>query len=163
MTPKILTLGDLLVEVMRKELDQPLSRAADFVGPFPSGASAIFIDAAARLGGQTGYIGVAGPDDFGECVVGRLREDGVDTSHIRYAAGYTTGTAFVAYRSDGSRKFVYHLSQSAAAQLKPDDVDPEYVRSAAFVHITGSALSMNESVRQACYKAVKAVKESEVA
>jgi sugar/nucleoside kinase (ribokinase family) len=160
MTPKILTLGDLLVEVMRKELDQPLSRAADFVGPFPSGASAIFIDAAARLGGSTGYIGVAGPDDFGECVVGRLREDGVDTSHLRYAPGYTTGTAFVAYRSDGSRKFVYHLSQSAAAQLKPDDIDPAYVRGAAFVHITGSALSMNESVRQACYKAVKVVKDA---
>jgi sugar/nucleoside kinase (ribokinase family) len=160
MTPKILTLGDLLVEVMRKELDQPLSRAADFVGPFPSGASAIFIDAAARLGGSTGYIGVAGLDDFGECVVGRLREDGVDTSHIRYAPGYTTGTAFVAYRSDGSRKFVYHLSQSAAAQLKPDDIDPDYVRGAAFVHITGSALSMNESVRQACYKAVKVVKDA---
>jgi tagatose kinase len=158
--PKILTLGDLLVEVMRKELDQPLSRAADFVGPFPSGASAIFIDAAARLGGSTGYIGVAGPDDFGECVVGRLREDGVDTAHIRHAPGYTTGTAFVMYRSDGSRKFVYHLSQSAAAQLSPDDVDPDYVRGAAFVHITGSALAMNESVRQACYKAVKSVKEA---
>jgi tagatose kinase len=160
MTPKILTLGDLLVEVMRKELDQPLSRAADFVGPFPSGASAIFIDAAARLGGSTGYIGVAGLDDFGECVVGRLREDGVDTGHIRQAPGYTTGTAFVMYRSDGTRKFVYHLSQSAAAQLNPDDVDLDYVRGAGYVHITGSALAMNESVRQACYKAIKTVKEA---
>lgn len=160
MRPQILTLGDLLVEVMRKELDQPLSRAADFVGPFPSGASAIFIDAAARLGGSTGYIGVAGADDFGECVVDRLRADGVDTSRVRYAPGYTTGTAFVAYRSDGSRKFVYHLSQSAAAQLNPDDIDPEYVQGAAFVHITGSALSMNESVRQACYKAVQLVKDA---
>jgi sugar/nucleoside kinase (ribokinase family) len=153
-------MGDLLVEVMRKELDQPLSRPADFAGPFPSGASAIFIDAAARLGGSTGYIGVAGQDDFAECVVGRLRTDGVDTSHVRYAPGYTTGTAFVAYRSDGSRKFVYHLSQSAAAQLKPEDVDANYVQAAAFVHITGSALSMNESVRQACYKAVKVIKEA---
>ncbi len=160
MTPAILTMGDLLVEVMRKELDQPLSRPADFAGPFPSGASAIFIDAAARLGGSTGYIGVAGQDDFAECVVGRLRTDGVDTSHVRYAPGYTTGTAFVAYRSDGSRKFVYHLSQSAAAQLKPEDVDANYVQAAAFVHITGSALSMNESVRQACYKAVKVIKEA---
>ncbi len=51
-TPTILTMGDLLVEVMGKELDQPLSSAADLVGPFPSGASAIFIDAAARLGGS---------------------------------------------------------------------------------------------------------------
>ncbi len=160
MTPQILSLGELLVEVMRKELDQPLSRTADFIGPFPSGAPAIFIDAAARLGSSTGFIGVVGTDDFGECVVGRLREDGVDTSYIRCVSGYTTGTAFVAYRSDGSRKFVFHLPQSAAAQLNPDDVDPMYVQRAAFIHITGSALSINENVRQACYKAVKVIKDA---
>jgi sugar/nucleoside kinase (ribokinase family) len=156
--PQVLTLGDLLVEVMRKELDQPLSKAADFVGPFPSGAAAIFIDAVARLDGSAGCIGVAGADDFGDCVVGRLREDGVDTTHIRIAPGYTTGTAFVAYRSDGSRKFVFHLPQSAAALLGPDDVDAEYVAEAAFLHITGSVLSMSESARQACYKAVRLCK-----
>jgi sugar/nucleoside kinase (ribokinase family) len=151
---RVLTLADLLVEVMRKELDQPLSKAADFVGPFPSGAAAIFIDAVARLGGSAGCIGVAGADDFGDCVVGRLREDGVDTTHIRIAPGYTTGIAFVAYRRDGSRKFVFHLPQSAAALLGPDDVDAEYVAEAAFLHITGSVLSMSESARQACYKAI---------
>jgi sugar/nucleoside kinase (ribokinase family) len=160
MPTKIITLADLLVEVMRKELDRPLSRAADFVGPFPSGAAAIFIDAAARLGGDTGCIGVIGADDFGECVVGRLQDDGVDTSHVRTAPGYTTGIAFVAYRSDGSRKFVFHLPQAAASLLGPQDVDGEYVRKAAFVHVTGSVLSMSESARQACYEAVRLCKSS---
>jgi tagatose kinase len=158
MAPKIIALADLLVEVMRKELDRPLSRAADFVGPFPSGAAAIFIDAAARVGGDTGCIGVVGADDFGECVVGRLQEDGVDTSHVRTAAGYTTGIAFVAYRSDGSRKFVFHLPQAAASLLGPQDVDEAYVRGAAFIHVTGSVLSMSESARQACYQAVRLCK-----
>jgi tagatose kinase len=156
--PDIITLGDLLVEVMRKELDRPLSEAADFVGPFPSGAAAIYIDAAARLGGDTGCIGVVGADDFGECVVGRLRRDGVDTSQVRTAAGYTTGIAFVAYRSDGSRKFVFHLPQAAASLLGPQDVDPAYVGGTAFLHITGSVLSMSESARQACYEAVRICK-----
>lgn len=160
MSPKVIVLGDVLVEVMRKELDQPLSRAADFVGPFPSGAACIFIDAVARLGESAGCIGVAGADDFGDCVVDRLEADGVDTIHLRRAAGYTTGIAFVAYRSDGSRKFVFHLPQSAAALLGPDDVDPRYVARAAFVHVTGSVLSMSESARQACYKATRAIKQA---
>ena len=39
--PKVIALGELLVEVMRTEVDQPLSRPGEFVGPFPSGATAI--------------------------------------------------------------------------------------------------------------------------
>jgi sugar/nucleoside kinase (ribokinase family) len=160
MTPQVLVLGDVLVEVMRKELDQPLSKAADFVGPFPSGAACIFIDAVARLGGPAGCIGVAGTDDFGDCVVDRLRADGVDITHLRRAPGYTTGIAFVAYRSDGSRKFVFHLPQAAAALLGPEDVNTDYVASARFVHVTGSVLSMSESARQACYQATRTCKEA---
>lgn len=160
MSPNILVLGDVLVEVMRKELDQPLSRAADFVGPFPSGAALIFIDAAARLGGSTGAIGVAGADELGDCVVNRLVEDGVDTAHLRRAPGYTTGIAFVAYRSDGSRKFVFHLPQAAASLLSPDDLNPTYLAGARFLHITGSVMSMSASAREACYRAVAMVKEA---
>ena len=158
MFPQILSLGDILVEVMRKDLDKPLDAPADFTGPYPSGASAIFIDAAARLGGSCGYIGKVGADDFGACVVNRLRDDGVDIAHIKAVAGYTTGIAFVMYRSDGSRKFVFHLPQSAAALLGSADVPVDVVRAAKFVHITGSALSINASVRNACYRVIELCK-----
>ena len=158
MPPKVIALGELLVEVMRKDVDQPLSEPGEFVGPFPSGAPAIFIDAVARLGVSAGFIGVVGDDAFGDCVVGRLRVDGVDTTYVHTAPGYTTGIAFVSYRGDGSRNFVFHLPQAAAALLGPDDVDPAYIAQAAFVHITGSALSISESARQACYKAIRACK-----
>ena len=68
MEPQVIALGELLVEVMRVDVDQPLSRPGAFVGPFPSGAPAIFIDAVARLGVSTGFIGVVGRDAFGQCV-----------------------------------------------------------------------------------------------
>jgi sugar/nucleoside kinase (ribokinase family) len=112
------------------------------------------------LGVPSGFVGVVGADDFGECVVGRLRADGVDTAHVRTAPGYTTGIAFVAYRGDGSRKFVFHLPQSAAALLSPDDVHASYVSGADFVHVTGSALSIGESAHRACMKAVRLCKEA---
>jgi sugar/nucleoside kinase (ribokinase family) len=158
--PRIIAIGELLVEVMRQQLDQPLSQSGEFVGPFPSGAPAIFADAVARLGVPAGFIGVVGADAFGDCVVGRLRADGVDTAHIRRAPGYTTGIAFVSYRGDGSRSFLFHLRQAAAALLSTADVDPRYVGQAAFLHVTGSALSFSESARQACYAAVEACKRS---
>ena len=156
--PQVIALGELLVEVMRVDVDQPLDEPGEFVGPYPSGAPAILCDAVARLGVPAGFIGVVGADDFGRCVLGRLRDDGVDTTHVRTAPGYTTGIAFVSYRGDGSRSFVFHLPQAAAALLGPEDVDPAYVAGARFVHITGSALSIGESTRQACYKAVRLCK-----
>ena len=160
MKPKVIAIGELLVEVMRTAVDRPLSLPDQFVGPYPSGAPAIFADAAARLGVETGFIGVVGADAFGENVTSRLVADGVDTMHIRTEHGYTTGVAFVAYRDDGGRDFVFHLRQSAAALLSPQDVDPTYVAGAQFIHVTGSALSVSESARQACYKAIRLCKAS---
>jgi sugar/nucleoside kinase (ribokinase family) len=160
MMPDVIALGELLVEVMRKQVDRPLSQPDDLIGPFPSGAPAIFIDAAARLGVTTGFIGVTGADAFGQCVRDRLGTDGVDVAHIRIASGYTTGIAFVSYRGDGSRDFLFHLPQSAAALLGPDDIDPDYVARAAFIHVTGSALSVSPSMRAACYKAVRICKSA---
>jgi sugar/nucleoside kinase (ribokinase family) len=164
MPPRVISLGELLVEVMRPGVDQPLSKPGQFVGPFPSGAPAIFIDAAARLGESTGFIGVVGgdiqgtSDAFGTCILDRLSEDEVDTTFVRTAPGYTTGTAFVSYRRDGSRSFVFHLPHSAAALLEPEDIDAAYLCGAQFLHVTGSALSISESARQACYKAVRLCK-----
>jgi tagatose kinase len=158
MTPHVLSIGELLVEVMRTGVDQPLSEPGPFVGPFPSGAPAIFIDAVARLGVSTGFIGAVGADAFGDCVISRLQADGVETSQVRTLPGMTTGIAFVSYQRDGSRSFVFHLPQSAAAQITPENVDAAYVSGAQFLHITGSALATSEGMRQACYRAVELCK-----
>ena len=156
--PRVLALGELLVEVMRKELDLPLDRPGELVGPFPSGAPAIFASAVARLGAPAGIIGVVGADDFGDCVVSRLRSDGVDTTHVRVVADHPTGVAFVAYSGDGRRHFVYNLATSAASLLSPGDVLPDYVAAAAFVHVAGSTLAVSRSSRESCYKAAATCK-----
>ena len=44
----IVTIGSMFVEIMRKELEKPLSMPADFTGPYPSGDIAIFLNAAPR-------------------------------------------------------------------------------------------------------------------
>ncbi len=152
------TIGELLVEVMRKEVDVPFTEPADFVGPFPSGAPAIFIDQAARLGAKSAIVGTVGEDDFGKVLLERLRADGVDVSGVRSLKGYTTGVAFVTYFSDGSRKFIFHLPHSAAAQISWEQVDEKMLQGLKFFHVMGSALSMSESCREACYRAVEIVK-----
>jgi tagatose kinase len=159
MKVEVVSLGELLVEIMRKELDKPLYAPADFIGPFPSGAPAIFIDAIARLGHSAGFVGAIGNDDFGKCILDRFKRDGVDSKYVKVMDNQTTAVAFVMYNSDGSRKFLYHIPYAAAGHLSPDDIDPDYFRSAKFLHLMGSSLSVNESSREACYKAIKLTKE----
>ncbi|MFN2120332.1 MAG: sugar kinase, partial [Anaerolineales bacterium] len=70
--PEVVSIGNMLVEIMRKELDRPLNLPAEFVGPFPSGDTPIYIDTVARLGHAAGFIGAVGPDDFGRCLLDRF-------------------------------------------------------------------------------------------
>jgi len=157
---KVITIGEMLVEIMRKDVDVSLGEPAEFVGPFPSGAPAIFIDAVARLGTSAGIIGSVGRDEFGECILKRLIKDGVDISMIKRIGEFPTGVAFVAYSSDGSRKFIYHMNNSAAGAVDAGEIPKEYVESASVIHISGSSLAMGERMREACYKAVKMGREA---
>lgn len=157
---QIVSIGELLVEIMREKVDQPLGVAGTFDGPFASGAPAIFIDAVARLGLNCSFIGTVGKDDFGRLIVERLERDGVDTTYIRSLSDYTTGVAFVTYFSDGSRKFIYHLSRAASGKIYEDQVDSDYLSKVKYLHLMGSSLSINEECRRVCYKAARVVKNA---
>lgn len=75
-------MGETLVEIMRTEVDKPLNETALFSGPYPSGSSAIMISTVARMGHSCGIISGVGKDSFGECMLNRLRKDGVDVSKV---------------------------------------------------------------------------------
>jgi tagatose kinase len=154
--PEVISMGNLLVEVMRLNVDEPLGRVGGtFAGPFPSGDPAIYIDAVARLGHTAGYLGAVGQDDFGRCILERFARDNVDFSHGRVLADRTTGVAFVAYFKDGSRRFIFHWRDAAAGQLDPAQVQAPYFRNARWLHLTGSTLAINASSRAAAYRALQ--------
>ncbi|MHA2430414.1 MAG: sugar kinase [Promethearchaeota archaeon] len=162
MNPDIICVGELLVEIMRKNIDNPHGKIGSiYKGPYPSGAPAIFIDSAARMSKpfnfSTGHIGVVGNDEFGECIIEKLQIDGVDISQIRIINDETTGIAFNQYNSDGTRKFIFAVG--AAGKTSSDDIRKDYFSKIKALHITGSALSISESSRDACYKAIRIAKE----
>lgn len=139
---KIWTMGELLVEIMRTEVDCELYEPAGFRGPFPSGAPAIFIDTIARLGGKAGIIGAIGTDDFGKCLLDRLKHDQVDCSHIAIIEHGLTGVAFVMYRTKGDRKFIFHLENSCAVEMKT----PKHLPVTDLFHIMGCSLTINDAI-----------------
>lgn len=143
--PSIWTMGELLVEIMRPQAGLGLYDPGPFLGPYPSGAPAIFIDTVARLGHPAGMIGGVGEDDFGRSLVDRLHKDGVRCEHIHAYPGRATAVAFVSYFADGSRQFIYHIDGTPA--VLADGHGAEMIAAPGFFHIMGCSLMANDVFR----------------
>jgi len=127
------------------------------VGPFPSGAPAIFIDQVGKLGHPAAIVSAVGDDDFGTLNLERLRRDGVDVSAVAVHAGAATGSAFVRYRPDGGRDFVYNIAESAAGQIGLTPEARQLADTAGHLHVMGSTLSVS-GLKEIVAYAVKAVR-----
>ncbi len=136
-------MGEMLVEIMRPEAGCDMDVEGVFRGPFPSGAPAICIDTVARLGHSCGIIGGVGKDGFGKCLLERLRKDGVDTRFVRESETTSTGVAFVTYFEDGSRKYIFHMGNSAAVQCEAPPA--EELGDVKFLHVMGCSLMAEET------------------
>lgn len=141
MSKKVLTVGEILVEIVATTKGDGFLEAQPLMGPFPSGAPAIFVDQLGRLGTPAAIVSRVGDDDFGRVNVNRLAADGVDVSGIEVARGETTGSAFVRYRPDGSRAFIYNIIHSATGNLRITPEAESLIANCDHIHVMGTALS----------------------
>jgi tagatose kinase len=137
---KLLTVGEILVEIMATEQGFGFREPITLVGPFASGAPAIFIDQAARFGQPCAIISAVGKDDFGTLCLDRLRGDGVDVSAVSQDPERPTGSAFVRYRPDGQRDFVFNIRHSANASIAATEETERLIAGCDHLHVMGTAL-----------------------
>lgn len=158
----IITIGEILVEVLTKEVGQELSTPGILLGPYPSGAPAICIDQAGRMGVKAAIIAKVGDDDFGKLNLERLQQDGVDTSHVIKTTENSTGVAFNTYFPNGDRKFLFHFTHAACGELCSKDVSEEVICSAKYLHIMGCSITGSPSMGEAIMQAVRLAKKHHV-
>ncbi len=154
---KILTIGEILVEIIATERGDGFRMPVPLIGPFPSGAPAIFIDQVGKLGQACAIISRVGDDDFGHVNVDRLKADNVDVSGIDIDPQGTTGSAFVRYRDDGSRAFVFNIRHSACGTIELTGNASKLVEECTHLHVMGTSLYA-PSVVQSVLAAIKAIK-----
>lgn len=147
MTPKIVTLGEVVADIYREKSESPVEM------PFralPGGAPANVAVAAARLGAQAAFVSSVGNDLFGDFIMRALDAEGVDTrAVVRQESPVRTSLAFVEIFDDGDREFTFYRSKPAAdEELSPEDVEPDHVAGASFVNF-GSIPLLAEPVRSA--------------
>ncbi|MCB1357571.1 MAG: sugar kinase [Maritimibacter sp.] len=143
-------IGEILVEIVATSVGDGFREPQPFFGPYSSGAPAIFIDQCGRIGGSAAMVGAVGADDFGRVNTERLARDGVDISAVHVDDTLPTGTAFVRYRPDGARDFVFNMWTSAAGRLGWTDAVEALVARAGHLHVMGTLL-----VRQSVWEMIE--------
>lgn len=153
----IATVGELLVEFVSHRKNCGLRKISEYSGPYPSGAPAIFLDQAARMGAKTEMIGGVGDDGFGQSLLQRLREDGVGVKGVHVSKDHTTGTAFVSYYDSGDRDFIFHMAGTAADQFDVPSALLDPVNT--ILHVSASSLGA-PAMRDKIMGAVRSVLDS---
>lgn len=152
---EICTIGEILVEIMRKDIGVNHNEKGVYLGPYPSGAPAIFADACSNLGIKTSIIGSIGKDQFGEVLINKFKESKLNLEYINLS-DKTTGVAFVSYDKFGDRSFIYHINNSAATDLKIEKINFENLK---YFHVMGSSMLINEqmsfNIREVAKLAIK--------
>lgn len=156
-TKTIATVGEILVEFVSHRRNCALEQIAEYTGPYPSGAPAIFLDQAARMGAKTEMIGGVGADGFGRNVLRRLAQDGVGIKGVHPSPVHSTGVAFVSYYDDGNRDFIFHLAGTAADafEVPATLLDPANT----ILHVSASSLGA-ASMRGKIMETVRHVHEA---
>ena len=134
-------IGEILAEIVATTEGVGFKNPQPLVGPYPSGAAAIFIDQCRRMGGSAAMIGAVGDDDFGRMNTDRLARDDVDVSAIAIHPNLPTGTAFVRYQNDGKRDFVFNVWTSAAGTLSWTPAVEDVIARAGHLHVIGTSLA----------------------
>ncbi len=111
----------------------------------------------AKLGESGRIIGCVGDDDFGFVNLERLRCDGADVTGVMCLPDQVTGSAFVRYRDNGDRDFVFNIKNSACGQLRWTSSTAALLSECEHLHVSGASLFSHEIVEM-IVKAVEAVK-----
>jgi sugar/nucleoside kinase (ribokinase family) len=132
----ILTFGDLCVDliVAGEDVVPQFNQVERWVDDYQlemGGSCSLFACQAARLGLRTAILGRVGRDRFGELVLGRLVEAGVDTSLVMVDPGLKTGLSIALTRGGDRAILTYPGSLNA---IWPEDVSDGLLASARHLH-----------------------------
>ncbi len=110
------------------------------------GAESNLAIALSRLGLSAGWFSLLGDDEPGRLVLDRVRGEGVDTSMVRLVPDRPTGL-YLREQVGQETRVYYYRRGSAASTMSGGTFDPEYLRGAEFLHLTGITQALSAECR----------------
>ena len=132
----VITFGDLCVDLIITGADvtPQFGQVEKLVENYTlemGGSCSIFACQAARLGLRTAILGRVGPDSFGQLMLDRMNEAGVDTRYVTVDPNLKTGLG-IALCPPGDRAILTYMG--TVNVLQPGDVSDALLASARHLH-----------------------------
>jgi len=117
----------------------------------------------AALGRDADWHGALPRNDLGTFALRRLRQLGVGTAGVCWAEGERLGTYYVELAQPPRPvRVTYDRKDSAAARLKPDQLDWPTIVDARIVHLTGITPALSDASRRVTQRALSEARASGV-
>ncbi len=155
-TPVVVALGEAMVE-----FNQTTPGQADFRQGFGGDTSNAAI-ACARQGIPSAYLTRLGNDAFGAMLLNLWQAESVGTHGVQTDAEAHTAVYFVTHDASG-HAFSYMRKGSAASRMTPAFLQPDHIRQARFLHVSGISQAISESACETVDAAIAIARESGVA
>jgi 2-dehydro-3-deoxygluconokinase len=132
----VVTLGEAMVLLAAADAG-PLAQVQQFT-KHTAGAETNVAVGLARLGYRVSWVSRLGDDSMGHYLRASFEAEGIDCSHVEMVAGGKTGMMFKTLSVAGNDPTIeYHRKDSAASQLRAEEVDWPWFVQARHLHTTG--------------------------
>lgn len=119
--PEVVAIGEMM-GLLVPETNGPLEDVPGYRLRVAGAEGNVLINLA-HLDHRTALVSAVGADPFGRLVTRTLNEQGVGTDHVAVDPAAPTSIFFKERLGDGQRRVYYYRDRSAAARLRPEDVD----------------------------------------
>jgi 2-dehydro-3-deoxygluconokinase len=116
----------------------------------------------ARLGLKSAWVSRLPKNALGRLMLNRVRQAGVDASHIAWADGDRMGLYFVEFgAAPRASSVLYDRAHSAISAIKPDEVDwKKVMEGAKWFHTSGITPALSDSAATVTREALVAAKQA---
>ena len=149
-----MTIGETMILLYGEDTTAPLRLGERLMLDF-AGADSNFAIAMSRLGYRSGWISRLGDEPLGELALNAIAREGVDVSRVIRDPTRNTGLYLKHHDATGVTRIQYYRRGSAASNLQPDDLSPDYFRDARLVHLNGMTFALSESCAATMRRAVE--------
>ena len=138
--PQVVGLGLATLDVLIRLTDMPTWDRGTQVSGFRfdgGGLVGTAMVAAAKLGVNVGFIGVAGTDEAAELKLRSFVECGVDLSHLVRRDGPDDQVMLVYVHGETGERVFAAVRSKPRQPLSPEELDRGYITSADYLHVDG--------------------------
>ena len=154
----IITIGRSCADLYADQIGCRMEDARSF-SKYVGGCPTNIAVGGARLGLKTALLSRVGDDQIGRFVLETLKAEGVETRGVATDPERLTAMAFLGIEDDRNFPLLFVRTDCADAALCEDDVDPDFIRSAKAIVVSGTHFS-KPHLEAASFKAMRIAKEA---